>query len=128
VTIPYDIGPDCHPSGEPFRNVFPRPEADVREPGYCVFGCGFRMVTPVPGRSGGICGNCAQAGRADLPPGPDRPRYAPRITGRQRRRMQRTAAEFWSYGDEDEAGSPFGAFFISGHRLRRFLLMLRGKG
>ena len=25
MTIPYDIGPDCHPSGRPFRNVFPRP-------------------------------------------------------------------------------------------------------
>ena len=25
VSIPYDVGPDCHPSSEPFRNVFSRP-------------------------------------------------------------------------------------------------------
>lgn len=24
MTIPYDIGPDCRPSGEPFRNLIPR--------------------------------------------------------------------------------------------------------
>ena len=100
----------------------------TREPGYCIFGCGFHMVTPVPGRSGGVCGNCEQAGRADLPPGPDRPRYAPRISWWQQLRVQRTAEEFWSYGGDEKHDSPFGAFFISGHRLRRFLLMVRGKG
>jgi hypothetical protein len=104
------------------------PEAGTGEPGYCIFGCGFRMVTPVPGRSGGICGNCAQAGRADLPTGPDRPRYAPRISWWQQRRLQRTAEDFWGYGGDDEAAFPFGAFFISRHRLRRFMLMLRRKG
>lgn len=101
---------------------------DTREPGYCIYGCGYHMVTPIPGRSGGICGNCEQAGRAELPPGPDRPRYAPRITWWQQRRIQRTAEEFWSYGGEEAQGSPFGAFFTSSHRLRRLLLMLRQKG
>lgn len=24
MTIPYDMGPDCHPSGRPFRNLVPR--------------------------------------------------------------------------------------------------------
>ena len=108
------------------------PEPDTREPGYCIYGCGFCMVTPVPGRSGGVCGNCAQAGRADLPPGPDRPRYAPRISWWQQRRLQRTAEEFWGYGEDGDGGSPFGEFFTSGggwrYWLRRFLLILRGKG
>ena len=104
-------------------------EASTTEPGYCIFGCGFHMVTPVPGRSGGICGNCTQAGRADLPPGPDRPRYTPRISWRQQRRSQRTAEDFWGYGGEDEAPSPFGEFFTSAgglrYWLRRFLLIPR---
>ena len=104
------------------------PGADLREPGYCIFGCGFHMVTPIPGRAGGICGNCEQAGRADLPPGPDRPRYAPRISWRQQRRVQRTAEEFWSYGEGEEQDSPFGEFLTSRHPLRRLLWMLRGKG
>lgn len=101
---------------------------DTGEPGYCIFGCGFRMVTPVPGRSGGVCGNCAQAGRADLPPGPVRARCAPRISWWQQRLVQRTAEEFWGYGGDEEQGSPFGAFFTSRHWLRRLLWMLRGKG
>ena len=108
------------------------PEQDTREPGYCIFGCGYHMVTPIPGRSGGVCGNCVQAGRADLPPGPDRPRYAPRISWRQQRRVQRTAEEFWGYGGDRDEGSPFGAFFTSAggwrYRLRRLLWMLRRKG
>jgi hypothetical protein len=86
---------------------------DMREPGYCVYGCGFHMVTPVPGRSGGVCGNCEQAGRADLPPAPDRPPYAPRISWWQSWRLQRTAADFWGYGDNEEPGPSFGAFFTS---------------
>ena len=103
-------------------------KAGTREPGYCIFGCGFHVVTPIPGRSGGVCGNCEQAGRADLPPGPDRPRYAPRISWWQQRRIQRTAEEFWSYGEDEERDSFFGAFFVSRHWLRRLLLMLRRKG
>ena len=91
------------------------PSEDEPQPGYCVFGCGFHMVTPVPGYSGvqGVCGNCQQAGRLALPPPPDRPRYAPRITWRQARRLQRTAAEFWDYGDGGKRGSPFGEFAAS---------------
>ena len=38
------------------------------------------------------------------------------------------AREFWSYGGDDDAASPFGAFFTSRHWLRRLLLILRGKG
>jgi hypothetical protein len=91
---------------------------EARKPGYCIFGCGFHMVTPVPGRSGGVCGNCEQAGRLDLPPPPDRPRYSPRISMRQQRRVQRTAAEFWGYGDSEDEGSPFGEFFTSTRRWR----------
>jgi hypothetical protein len=104
------------------------PDDDAREPGYCIFGCGFHMVTPVPGRSGGVCGNCGQAGRADLPPGPDRPPYAPRLTWWQQWRLQRTAADFWTYGDEEEQDSSFGAFFTSRHWLRRLLMILRRRG
>ena len=106
-------------------------DEDGREPGYCVFGCGFCMVTPVPGRSGGVCGNCEQAGRPGLPPAPDRPRYAPRISMRQQRRIQRTAAEFWSFGGEDEQGSPSGEFLTSTRRWRyrlRYFLQRRGDG
>ena len=103
-------------------------EADTREPGYCIVCGDFHLITPVPGRRGGVCGNCEQAGRADLPPGPDRPWYAPRISWRQQRRVQRTAEEFWGYGGEGQQDSPFGAFFTSRHRVRRLLLILRGKG
>jgi hypothetical protein len=42
------------------------------------------------------------------------------------------AGEFWSYGEDEEPASSFGEFFTSAGRLRywlrRFLLMLRGKG
>ena len=95
-------------------------DEDGKEPGYCIFGCGFHMVTPIPGRSGGVCGNCEQAGRLNLPPPAARPRYAPRISWWQQRRIERTAAEFWSYGSE-EPGSPFGEFFTSTRRWRYLL-------
>ena len=97
-------------------------DEDQRQPGYCVFGCGFHMVTPIPGYSGGVCVNCEQAGRLYLPPPPDRPRYSPRISWWQQRRLQRTAAEFWSYGDEE--GSSLGAFYTSrgGWRYWRYRL------
>ena len=36
------------------------------------------------------------------------------------------AGEFWGYGEDEEQGSPFGAFFTSRHWLRRLLRMLRG--
>ena len=29
MTIPYDVGPDSHPSGRPFRNIFPRIDPDA---------------------------------------------------------------------------------------------------
>lgn len=103
-------------------------DEDAQEPGYCIFGCGFHMVTRIPGQSGGICGNCAQAGRLDLPPPPDRPRYAPRISWRQQRHVERTAAEFWSYGGDEEDGSPFGAFFTSTHRWRSLLRYFLRRG
>jgi hypothetical protein len=32
VTIPYDIGPDSHPSGRPFRNVFDRNRSSGGDP------------------------------------------------------------------------------------------------
>ena len=100
-------------------------DEDVREPGYCIFGCGFCMVTPIPGRSRGVCGNCAQAGRLDLPPPPDRPRYAPRISWWQQRRIERTAVEFWGYGDGQEQDSSLGAFFDSLSRWRYLRYLLR---
>ena len=31
MTVPYDIGPDCHPSGTPFRNLIPRYRVLSRE-------------------------------------------------------------------------------------------------
>jgi hypothetical protein len=31
--------------------------SDERQPGYCVVCGDFHLVTPVPGRSGGVCGN-----------------------------------------------------------------------
>ena len=100
-------------------------EADTREPGYCIVCGDFHLITPVPGRPGGVCGNCEQAGRLDLPPPPDQPRYARRISWRQQRRLQRTAAEFWSYGgDGKHAGELF-----TGPGRRRYLLryFLRGR-
>lgn len=105
------------------------PDTHPAQPGYCIFGCGFHMVTPVPGRlSGGVCGNCEQARRADLPPAPDQPPYAPRISWWQQRRLQRTVEDFWGYGGDQEQASPFGEFFTSRHWLRRLLRMLQGKG
>ena len=38
------------------------------------------------------------------------------------------AGEFWGYSDDEEPGSPFGAFFTSHHLVRRLLWMLQGKG
>ncbi len=38
------------------------------------------------------------------------------------------AGEFWSYGEDEEQDSPFGAFFTGRHWLRRLLLVLRQRG
>jgi hypothetical protein len=109
------------------------PTRDTREPGYCLYGCGFHLVTPIPGRSPGtgICGNCEQAGRATLPPPGEYEQTRGRArTWRQQRRVQHTAEQFWDYGDGEEPGSPFGAFLTSTrwrHLWRALRQWLRGR-
>ena len=43
MTVPYDIGPDCHPSGRPFRNLIERMNA-WRYLDWTVSADGYRLV------------------------------------------------------------------------------------
>lgn len=52
MSYPYDPGPACHPSGEPFRNIFPRrpncrcsltPADEPADALYAILLCGCRI-------------------------------------------------------------------------------------
>jgi len=86
-------------------------DEDGREPGYCAYGCGFHLVRPLPGYSAGICRNCEAAGRMNLPPPQDSEyaRTGRARTLRQQRKVQRTAEQFWEWGNETDH-DPLGAW------------------
>ena len=44
-----------------------KPLPDTREPGYCVICGDFHLITPVPGRSGGVCGSPSCQQRLEPP-------------------------------------------------------------